>query len=146
MITPLRSGQLFFIFFFHVRDAHKLNNDTKSPHRDMRRKKCVYTIAAHNHLVSSVRFEPTTGWFLATSSYDNTCKLFGSENWSLGKTLAGHGGKVTGIDVSAGEQCGNLIFMLLHPNKKIRADEFDDVVDLNRFCLLTGFVLNFCHA
>ena len=33
-------------------------------------RKCLYTIPAHRSLVSCVRFERTTGWYLVTSGFD----------------------------------------------------------------------------
>lgn len=108
-----RSGKCVQVLEGHVKDVLAIDfspnghilatgsDDHSVKIWDMRRKKAIYSIAAHTHLVSSVRFEPTTGWFLATSSFDKTCKLFGTENWSLAKTLAGHASKVTSVDVLA---------------------------------------------
>lgn len=37
---------------------------------DLRKRKCIYTVPAHSHLISQVKFEPQEGYFLATASYD----------------------------------------------------------------------------
>ncbi|XP_059895029.1 U4/U6 small nuclear ribonucleoprotein Prp4 [Gadus macrocephalus] len=67
---------------------------------DLRTRKCIYTIAAHQNLLSSVRFQPTDGHFLLTGAYDNTAKAWSHPGWSPMKTLAGHEGKVMGVDIS----------------------------------------------
>lgn len=67
---------------------------------DLRQHKCVYTIAAHTNLVSKVRFQPDHSNYLVTSSYDGTAKVWAHPAWGPLKTLAGHEGKVMGIDVS----------------------------------------------
>lgn len=43
---------------------------------DLRKKKSLYIIPAHSHLISQVKFEPQEGYFLATASYDTTAKVF----------------------------------------------------------------------
>lgn len=67
---------------------------------DLRQHKCVYTIAAHTNLVSKVRFQPDHSNYLVTSSYDGTAKVWAHPTWGPLKNLAGHEGKVMGIDVS----------------------------------------------
>ncbi|XP_077986471.1 U4/U6 small nuclear ribonucleoprotein Prp4-like [Glandiceps talaboti] len=71
---------------------------------DVRQRKCVYTIPAHSNLVSRVRFQKQNGDFLITSSYDNTAKVWAHPGWSPLMTLAGHEGKVMGVDVSPDNQ------------------------------------------
>lgn len=126
---------------------------------DLRQRKCIYTIPAHQNLVTGVKFErkcllsdvpypclssaEVTGdeatqkhifwsrgpyWlaemichvfickshfpffssstaanhgnFLLTGAYDNTAKIWTHPGWSPLKTLAGHEGKVMGLDIS----------------------------------------------
>ncbi|NXC85272.1 PRP4 protein, partial [Cercotrichas coryphoeus] len=67
---------------------------------DLRQRKCIYTIPAHQNLVTGVRFEPNHGNFLLTGAYDNTAKIWTHPGWSPLKTLAGHEGKVMGLDIS----------------------------------------------
>lgn len=67
---------------------------------DIRQRRCVYTIPAHTNLVSHVRFQPNHGNYLVTSSYDNTAKIWTHPTWSPMKTLAGHEGKIMGLDIS----------------------------------------------
>jgi len=42
---------------------------------DIRNRACMYTIPAHTNLISSVKYQPGDGRFLATSSYDKTAKV-----------------------------------------------------------------------
>lgn len=112
---------------------------------DLRQRKCIYTIPAHQNLVTGVRFERESslllppaaqihtcssakpllvsrdvtfsfasltfpfsssscaanhGNFLLTGAYDNTAKIWTHPGWSPLKTLAGHEGKVMGLDIS----------------------------------------------
>lgn len=67
---------------------------------DLRQRKCIYTIPAHQNLVTGVKFEPNHGNFLLTGAYDNTAKIWTHPGWSPLKTLAGHEGKVMGLDIS----------------------------------------------
>ncbi|KAK5900214.1 hypothetical protein CgunFtcFv8_025189 [Champsocephalus gunnari] len=67
---------------------------------ELRNRKCLYTVPAHQNLVSAVRFQPTDGHFLLTGAYDNTAKVWSHPGWTPLKTLAGHEGKVMGVDVS----------------------------------------------
>jgi hypothetical protein len=69
--------------------------------RDIRAKKALYTIAGHKKLVSNVKFQPTRGDYLVTSSYDNTCKIWSAHNFKLIKTLAGHASRVMRMDISS---------------------------------------------
>ncbi|XP_031696313.1 U4/U6 small nuclear ribonucleoprotein Prp4 [Anarrhichthys ocellatus] len=67
---------------------------------ELRNRKCLYTVPAHQNLLSSVRFQPTDGHFLLTGAYDNMAKVWSHPGWTPLKTLAGHEGKVMGVDVS----------------------------------------------
>ncbi|KAK7487244.1 hypothetical protein BaRGS_00021472 [Batillaria attramentaria] len=67
---------------------------------DLRQRKRVYTIPAHTNLVSMVRFQPHHGNYLVTASYDGTAKVWANPNWAPMKTLAGHEGKVMGLDIT----------------------------------------------
>nr|XP_020492618.1 U4/U6 small nuclear ribonucleoprotein Prp4 isoform X1 [Labrus bergylta] len=67
---------------------------------ELRNRKCLYTVPAHQNLLSAVRFQPTDGHFLLTGAYDNTAKVWSHPGWTPLKTLAGHEGKVMGVDVS----------------------------------------------
>uniref|UniRef100_A0A673AV29 U4/U6 small nuclear ribonucleoprotein Prp4-like n=1 Tax=Sphaeramia orbicularis TaxID=375764 RepID=A0A673AV29_9TELE len=67
---------------------------------ELRNRKCLYTVPAHQNLLSAVRFQPTDGHFLLTGAYDNTAKVWSHPGWMPLKTLAGHEGKVMGVDVS----------------------------------------------
>lgn len=44
------------------------------------------------------------GDFLLTGAYDNTAKIWTHPGWSPLKTLAGHEGKVMGLDISSDGQ------------------------------------------
>ena len=76
----------------------------------------MYTIAAHNSLVSDVKFyrSPASGaagaergWdvnglFLVSGSFDSTVKLWSADDWKLKCELTGHDGKVMSVDVTNG--------------------------------------------
>ncbi|XP_046437636.1 U4/U6 small nuclear ribonucleoprotein Prp4-like [Daphnia pulex] len=67
---------------------------------DLRKRSCIYTIPAHTNLVSSVKFERSSGQYIVSSSYDCTAKIWASNTWQPLKTLSGHDGKVMAVDVS----------------------------------------------
>lgn len=68
---------------------------------DLRQRKRVYTIPAHTNLVSMVKFQPHHGNYLVTASYDSTAKVWANPTWTPLKNLAGHEGKVMGLDVTS---------------------------------------------
>uniref|UniRef100_A0A915M6C7 Uncharacterized protein n=1 Tax=Meloidogyne javanica TaxID=6303 RepID=A0A915M6C7_MELJA len=47
---------------------------------DVRMRRQIYTMSAHNNLVSRVRIDPS-GEYLVTGSYDNTMKLWTCSGW-----------------------------------------------------------------
>jgi U4/U6 small nuclear ribonucleoprotein PRP4 len=70
---------------------------------DLRKKRCSYTIPAHSALISHVKFQPSEeGQFLLTASFDSTCRLWSTRDFSPITTLAGHEGKVLCADISPG--------------------------------------------
>lgn len=71
---------------------------------DLRQRSLIYTIPAHTNLVAKVKFEPDSGNYLVTASYDNTAKVWAHPLWAPLKTLAGHEGKVMGVDISPNHQ------------------------------------------
>ena len=42
---------------------------------DLRKRSCIYTIPAHTNVVSSVKFERSSGQYIVSSSYDCTSKV-----------------------------------------------------------------------
>lgn len=71
---------------------------------DLRKRDCMYTVPAHQGLVSAVKFAPKTGEFLATSSYDGTIKTWSGRDFSHLAEYSGHEGKISCVDVSASER------------------------------------------
>eukprot|EP00250_Pteridium_aquilinum_P019006 c24251_g1_i1 orf=147-1907(+) len=71
---------------------------------DLRKRQTLYIIPAHNSLVSQVKYEPLEGYVLATASFDNTCRIWSARDFKPVKTLAGHEGKVMGVDVTGDGQ------------------------------------------
>ncbi|CAM4962076.1 unnamed protein product [Rotaria socialis] len=57
---------------------------------DLRPIKNVYNIAAHESLVSTVKFQRTEGHYLVTVSYDNTIKSWTHPIWSALYSSKGH--------------------------------------------------------
>lgn len=77
---------------------------------DLRRRRPSASIPAHTHLITQLKFahstSPQNGEFLASSSFDGTGKVWSTRDWKLLSTLQGHEGKVMGIDVLDGPDCG----------------------------------------
>ena len=77
---------------------------------DMRRRKVASSIPAHTNLITQLKFSKSTGEqngeFLVSSSYDNTVKIWSTRDWKLRTALQGHEGKVMGVDVLDGPDCG----------------------------------------
>ncbi|XP_004925115.2 U4/U6 small nuclear ribonucleoprotein Prp4 isoform X1 [Bombyx mori] len=67
---------------------------------DLRRRSCLYTVPAHAHLVSDVRYQRSHGHFLLTASYDRSAKLWSNPAWHPLRTLSGHDNKVMSADIS----------------------------------------------
>jgi len=67
---------------------------------DLRQTKNAYSIAAHQNLVSTVKFQRTDGHYLVTVSYDNTIKLWMHPVWSALYSSTGHEQKIMSADIS----------------------------------------------
>ncbi|CAF4625042.1 unnamed protein product [Rotaria sp. Silwood1] len=67
---------------------------------DLRQIKNAYSIAAHQNLVSTVKFQRTEGHYLVTVSYDNTIKLWMHPVWSALYSSTGHEQKIMSADLS----------------------------------------------
>ncbi|KAF9954688.1 hypothetical protein BGZ65_003866 [Modicella reniformis] len=92
---------------------------------DLRTLRSIHSIPAHTNLVSDLKFYPgyplhednginsdmqmeeehvqpsKSGLYLGSCSFDGTIKLWSADDWKLQKSLVGHTGKVTGIDISS---------------------------------------------
>ncbi|KAK1745178.1 U4/U6 small nuclear ribonucleoprotein Prp4 [Skeletonema marinoi] len=77
---------------------------------DLRRRRPSASIPAHTNLITQLKFSHSTssqnGEFLVSSSFDGTGKIWSTRDWKLLSTLEGHEGKVMGIDVLDGRDCG----------------------------------------
>ncbi len=78
---------------------------------DLRRpRRAATSIPAHTNLITQLKFAHSSnsqnGEFLASSSFDGTGKIWSTRDWKLLSTLRGHEGKVMGIDILDGPQCG----------------------------------------
>jgi len=77
---------------------------------DLRRRRPSASIPAHTNLITQLKFSHSTssqnGEFLASSSFDGTGKIWSTRDWKQLTTLEGHEGKVMGIDVLDGHECG----------------------------------------
>ncbi|KAL4609471.1 U4/U6 small nuclear ribonucleoprotein Prp4 [Arapaima gigas] len=112
-VWDLRTGRCVMFLEGHLKEIYSINFSPNGYHMatgsgdntckvwDLRQRRCIYTIPAHQNLVSSVKFQPTNGHYLLTGAYDNTAKVWTHPGWSPLKTLAGHEGKVMGLDISA---------------------------------------------
>ncbi|KAJ7308054.1 hypothetical protein JRQ81_008557 [Phrynocephalus forsythii] len=104
-VWDLRTGRCIMFLEGHLKEIYGINfspngGDNTCKVWDLRQRRCIYTIPAHQNLVTGVRFEPNHGSFLLTGAYDNTAKVWTHPGWSPLKTLAGHEGKVMGLDIS----------------------------------------------
>ncbi|XP_026210542.1 U4/U6 small nuclear ribonucleoprotein Prp4 [Anabas testudineus] len=111
-VWDLRTGRCVVFLEGHLKEIYSLHFSPNGYHLatgsgdntckvwELRNRKCLYTIPAHQNLLSAVRFQPIDGHFLLTGAYDNTAKVWSHPGWMPLKTLAGHEGKVMGIDVS----------------------------------------------
>lgn len=66
----------------------------------MRKRKVFRVIPAHDSLISTVKYQPQYGNYLATASFDGKIKLWSAKNWSVMKTLTGHEDKISCLDIS----------------------------------------------
>ena len=95
--TTLRSGKCIMPLHGHAKAVLSVdfspngfyiatgNMDNTIRLWDIRKMKSIYTIPAHNHLISSVRFAPVSGEYLASSGYDNLIKIWSTRNFQLVK-------------------------------------------------------------
>uniref|UniRef100_A0A096LVP2 Pre-mRNA splicing tri-snRNP complex factor PRPF4 n=1 Tax=Poecilia formosa TaxID=48698 RepID=A0A096LVP2_POEFO len=111
-VWDLRTGRCVVFLEGHLKEIYSVHFSPNGHHLatgsgdntckvwELRNRKCLYTVPAHQNLLSAVRFQPTDGHFLLTGAYDNTAKIWSHPGWMPLKTLAGHEGKVMGVDVS----------------------------------------------
>jgi U4/U6 small nuclear ribonucleoprotein PRP4 len=59
----------------------------------------LYTIPAHQSLVSRVKYAADDGALLMTASYDKKVKLWSGKTFGLVNCLEGHEGRVMGADI-----------------------------------------------
>lgn len=67
---------------------------------DLRRRKVVHIIPAHNSVVSTAKYQPRYGNYLVTASYDGKVRFWSNKNWGLIKTFNGHEDKISCLDIS----------------------------------------------
>nr|DBA21248.1 TPA: hypothetical protein GDO54_017922 [Pyxicephalus adspersus] len=111
-VWDLRTGRCIMFLEGHLKEIYGISFSPNGYHIatgsgdntckvwDLRQRRCIYTIPAHQNLISGVKFQPTNGQYLLTAAYDNTAKVWTHPLWSPLKTLAGHEGKVMGLDIS----------------------------------------------
>ncbi|KAK7880990.1 hypothetical protein WMY93_032385 [Mugilogobius chulae] len=112
-VWDLRTGRCVVFLEGHLKEIYSVNFSPNGHHLatgsadntckvwELRNRRCLYTVPAHQNLLSAVRFQPTDGQFLLTGAYDNTAKVWTHPGWMPLKTLAGHEGKVMGLDISS---------------------------------------------
>ena len=74
---------------------------------DLRKKGCVYTIPAHNQVVSDLRWEQTDSKFLLTCSFDGTFKLWNNRDWSVVKCYDSGETKLSSVSIT--KDCKNIL-------------------------------------
>ncbi|XP_039631730.1 U4/U6 small nuclear ribonucleoprotein Prp4 [Polypterus senegalus] len=115
-VWDLRTGRCIMFLEGHLKEIYGVSFSPNGFHLatgsgdntckvwDLRQRKCIYTIPAHENLLSAVKFQSIDGHYLLTGAYDNTAKVWTHPGWSPLKTLAGHEGKVMGLDISSDGQ------------------------------------------
>eukprot|EP01091_Cochliopodium_minus_P016705 TRINITY_DN6334_c0_g1_i1.p1 TRINITY_DN6334_c0_g1~~TRINITY_DN6334_c0_g1_i1.p1 ORF type:complete len:479 (-),score=124.96 TRINITY_DN6334_c0_g1_i1:37-1473(-) len=67
---------------------------------DLRKKKQIYNIPAHHNMISNICYQPLDGKYLVSSSFDKTVKFWSTIDYTPIKTLGGHDGRISYVDVS----------------------------------------------
>lgn len=120
--TERGGGELIALFVlcrYHLASA-SADNSVKI--WDIRALRNIYTISAHQSLVSDVKFakgrspmatnddnnsyeaSSIYGTYLTTVGYDGCVKMWSADDYRLMKSLEGHEGKVMGVDISKGKR------------------------------------------
>ncbi|XP_060809318.1 U4/U6 small nuclear ribonucleoprotein Prp4 [Amyelois transitella] len=111
-VWDIRTGRCVMFLEGHLGALHGLDwspaghqlasaaADNQTKIWDLRRRAPIYTIPAHTHLQSDVRYQRSHGHYLLTSSYDRTAKLWSNPAWHPLRTLSGHDNKVMSADIS----------------------------------------------
>ena len=74
---------------------------------DLRQKRVLYSISAHQNMITQMRFHPS-GHFLMSSSFDGTVKFWAPETWKLLKSIyVGKTAKVAYADFSSATMEGH---------------------------------------
>eukprot|EP01029_Cantina_marsupialis_P028945 TRINITY_DN778229_c0_g1_i1.p1 TRINITY_DN778229_c0_g1~~TRINITY_DN778229_c0_g1_i1.p1 ORF type:complete len:485 (+),score=120.58 TRINITY_DN778229_c0_g1_i1:98-1552(+) len=114
-VWDLRSGKSIFTMKHHIKKITSIDwspngyqlatgsDDNFAKIVDLRKQSNIYSICAHSGLVSRVQFAPKSGEFLATSSFDRTCKLWSARDFTQLTTFRGEQEKVMDIDISKSE-------------------------------------------
>lgn len=110
-VWDVRSGKSIMVLEGHIKPIYGLSFRDNGVHVatggadgsiliwDLRTRQKVDTISAHSKIVSDLKFH---GNMLVSSSYDNTLKLYSSDNWISVDTLEGHSDKVMAVDLCDG--------------------------------------------
>ncbi|ODV69297.1 WD40 repeat-like protein [Hyphopichia burtonii NRRL Y-1933] len=122
-IWDLRSGRSIALLQSHIKGIYSMDWSNNGYHLatasgdcsvkiwDLRKlsSKELFSIPAHNKLVSEVRFYhqkeasrdlDRDSSYLITSSYDNTINIWSADNWVKQKSLQGHNDKIMSCDIS----------------------------------------------
>ncbi|KAM7272568.1 hypothetical protein ACFE04_027231 [Oxalis oulophora] len=96
-IMALEGHVKFYFYGYHLATG---GEDNTCRICNLRKRKSLYIIPAHSNLVSQVKYESQEGYFLVTSSFDMTAKVWSGRDLKLVTTLSGHEVKVSSVDVS----------------------------------------------
>jgi len=111
-VWDLRSGKSIFLLRGHAKQITGLDfnptvnyevatcgEDNTIRIFDLRKKRNAFTIPAHSNLISQVKYSKN-GEILYSSSFDKTCKIFSTVDWSIVKTFVGTECKIMCCDLS----------------------------------------------
>lgn len=121
MLWDIRSGKLIMTLSSHTKPVYSLDWSQNGYHLataggdgliniwDVRQTdKPSEKIAAHNSIISNIKFEPINSEALYSCGYDNVINVYSSDNWTKLVSLKGHISKVMDLDVKNNEiiSCG----------------------------------------
>ncbi|KAH7850263.1 hypothetical protein Vadar_029987 [Vaccinium darrowii] len=116
-VWDLRSGRSILALEGHVKSVFGVSFSPNGYHLatggedgtcriwDLRKRKSLYVIPAHSKSLSQIKFQPQEGYFLVSASFDMTAKVWSSRDFKPVKTLSGHEGRVTSLDIAGDGQC-----------------------------------------
>ena len=121
-IWDLRTGKTVLSFEDHVKNGLCIDFSPNGIHfatgaadntvriYDLRKKSSIHNIPAHLNMITNVCFQPNDGKYLVSSSFDKTVKFWSTIDYTPLKTLGGHDGRISYVDVSVNDCISTVSF------------------------------------